>query len=268
MFLAVVVTACGGADADPLIGIRASTDPAVGDDRFLFALNEIDGRRRGSPEEIVMVEASPLAAPDTVIEAEAQFVWVVPDSFGLYRVTIPFDVAGTWQIDFTVSTGEPTDPFLVDVAEAPATVAIGAAAPAVATPTVPETAIEDLTTDPEPMASMYAASLDELVGNGRPTVALFATPAYCVSASCGPLVEHVKEIAATRDDADFIHIEVYEGFNEPGFAPDADHLVPAVSAYGLPSEPWVFVIDDSGVVAGRFEGVLGDGELEALLDSF
>ncbi len=65
----------------------------------------------------------------------------------------------------------------------------------------------------------------------------------------------------------FLHIEVYGGFNEPGFEPDVAHLVPAVVAFGLPTEPWVFVMDEEGVVIGRFDGVLGDGEIESLLTS-
>jgi hypothetical protein len=107
--------------------------------------------------------------------------------------------------------------------------------------------------------------LDELLDNGRPTVVLFATPAFCTSAACGPLLDQTKALASTHPDADFIHIEVYQGFNEPGFAPDGDHLVPAVVEFGLPSEPWIFVMDETGVVIARIEGVLAEGELDALL---
>ena len=99
------------------------------------------------------------------------------------------------------------------------------------------------------------------------TGALFATPAFCVSATCGPLVNQTKEIYATTPGVNFVHIEVYEGFNDAAFQPDAEHLVPAVLEFGLPSEPWIFVMDEEGVVIARLEGVLGEGELEALLSS-
>ena len=39
----------------------------------------------------------------------------------------------------------------------------------------------------------------------------------------------------------------------------------AVSAWGLPSEPWVFVMDGQGRVSSRFEGALGEGEIEEAL---
>ncbi len=266
---ALVLVACGGGDGgssgDALVGIRASTDPAVGDSRLLFAVNEIGGTRRGSPEEAVTVVAKPLDQPSRTLESEARFVWIVPGVSGLYLADVPFDTPGVWQIDFSISTGEATDPFLIDVQAEPMTVAIGEQAPRVETPTIPDTPLADLTTDSDPMLSLYETSLDELLDNGRPTVALFATPAFCTSAACGPLLEQTKALASTHPGTDFIHIEIYEGFNEPGFAPDVDHLVQAVRDFGLPSEPWIFVMDGSGTVVARIEGVLADGELEALL---
>ncbi len=250
---------------DVLIGVRASTDSAVGDDRLLFAVNEINGTRRGSPEESVSLVAHSLEAPDNKIEADAIFTWIIPGSIGLYRAYVPFDRAGLWEIDFTISTGEDTEPFLIDIQAEPQTVAIGEPAPRVKTPTLADRQIEELTTDADPLPALYESSLDDLLENGQKTVVLFATPAYCVSATCGPLVNQAKEILATTSDVNFIHIEVYEGFTEEGFAPDVDHLVPAVVEFGLPSEPWIFVMDEDGVVIARIEGVLGDGELEAIL---
>jgi len=269
---ALVLTACSSEDepaqatsGDVLIGIRASTDPAVGDDRLLFGVNEINGTRRGSPDELVSVVAHSLEAPDDKIQADAVFTWIVPGAVGLYRATVPFSRPGIWEVDFTISTGEETEPFLIDIQAEPQTVAIGELAPRVKTPTLADRPIEDLTTDADPLPVLYESSLDELLDNGQKTVAIFATPAFCVSATCGPLVNQTKEILAVTPDVNFIHIEVYEGFNEAGFAPDAEHLAPAVLIYGLPSEPWMFVMDESGVVMARIEGVLGDGELETLL---
>jgi hypothetical protein len=262
-----VLGACAGESADPLIGIRASTDPAIGDSRLLFAVNEIDGTRRGSPDEKVSVVASPLDDPDRTIAADADFIWIIPDSIGLYKADVAFDQAGVWQIDFSISTGEETDPFLIDIKESPSSVGIGDPAPRIKTPTVADVPLEDLTTDTSPFEALYTLSLDEALDNGRKTVALFASPGFCVSATCGPLVNQTKEFAAAWPDVDFIHVEVYVGFNEPGFAPDGDHLAPAVGAFRLPSEPWMFVMDEAGVVLARFEGVLAPGELDAVLGS-
>ena len=267
VILALVAAACSSATAEPeLVGIRASTDTAVGDERFLFAVAEIDGRRRGDPDETITLVATSLDTPDVKITTDAEFVWVVPDAFGLYRADIPFDRPGLWEIDFDVSTGEDSAPFLVDVLAAPSTVAAGDSAPLITTPTSSDVPISDLTTDPEPMPSLYELSLDEAFTNGQQSVVIFATPAYCTSAACGPLLQQTKDAAASFDDVNFVHIEVYSGFNEAGFQPDVDHLVPAVEAFKLPSEPWIFVIDSNGVVKSRLEGVLSQGELEQVIN--
>ena len=266
--LAVLAAGCSSGATEPeLVGIRASTDTAVGDERFLFAVSEIDGKRRGSPDEQVTLVATSLDAPDVEISADAEFVWIVPNAFGLYRADVPFDRPGLWEIEFDVSTGDETVPFLVDVLPVPTTVAAGDVAPLITTPTRNETPIEDLTTDGNPMSSLYEMSLDEAFTNGRQSVVIFATPAYCTSAACGPLLQQTKDAAAMFDDVNFIHVEVYSSFNEAGFQPDVEHLVPAVEAFKLPSEPWIFVIDENGVVKARLEGVVGDGELEAAINS-
>ena len=194
---ALVLAACSSADSSAdgassdelLVGIRASTDPSVGDSRLLFAVNEIGGDRRGSPDEIVELVAKPLDQPSRSIETEARFVWIVPDVSGLYIADVPFDVPGVWEITFSISTGEATQPFLMDIQAEPMTVAIGQQAPRVKTPTLAESPLEDLTTDDEPLDSLYESSLDDLLDNGRPTVVLFATPAFCTSAACGPLLD-------------------------------------------------------------------------------
>jgi hypothetical protein len=266
--LALLASACSSApEAEPLIGIRASSDPAVGDDRLLFAVHEVGGTRRGGPDETVTLVASPLDAPTVELTSEATYVWIVPDAIGLYLATVPFDRPGTWQIDFAVSTGEPTEPFLIDIREEATTVALGEMAPLVETPTVMTAPLRDLTTDNDPYEAFYETSLDAALSNGTKTVVIFATPAFCTSAACGPMLEQTKTMADEYPEVDFLHVEVYDGFNEPGFEPDVDHLVPAVVAFGLPTEPWVFVMDEQGVVMGRFDGVLGEGEIETLLDS-
>jgi hypothetical protein len=84
-----------------------------------------------------------------------------------------------------------------------------------------------------------------------------------MSATCGPVLDIAKEVAANFPQVDFLHIEIYENLDAAGF----DELVPveAVEAWALPSEPWVFVTDAAGVVTARFEGVVSVDELVAAL---
>ncbi|MDF2728723.1 MAG: hypothetical protein K0T01_509, partial [Acidimicrobiia bacterium] len=49
--------------------------------------------------------------------------------------------------------------------------------------------------------------------------------------------------------------------------PEELTVVPATGEWGLPSEPWVFVVDDSGVVSSAFEGAASDDELTTAIDA-
>jgi hypothetical protein len=108
---------------------------------------------------------------------------------------------------------------------------------------------------------MYEVSADDAVTNGTPAVIVFATPAFCQTAVCGPMLDQVKELRSTSDGAlDWVHVEVYE---LEDVDPNDLTPVPAALEWGLPSEPWVFVVDADGVVTHRFEGVVSEGELTA-----
>jgi len=99
----------------------------------------------------------------------------------------------------------------------------------------------------------------DAIKNGKPTLVLFATPRYCVSRMCGPTLEMLNGLKQKYgDQANFIHIEVYQDFNT--FTP-----VPEMDAWHLPSEPWLFMIDRAGRIAAKFEGGLTRQEIEPAL---
>jgi hypothetical protein len=91
----------------------------------------------------------------------------------------------------------------------------------------------------------------------RPVVITFATPLLCQSRVCGPVVDIVEQVKATAPkDVAFIHQEIYKD-NKINAG-----LRPQVTAWGLRSEPWTFVIDRRGKVSARFEGAFSAGELQ------
>ena len=100
--------------------------------------------------------------------------------------------------------------------------------------------------------------MDEAIENG-PSVIVFATPAWCTSEACGPLLEQVKALSPTYSDLNYVHVEVYEDIQVSSFAELI--LVPAIDEWSLPSEPWIFVTDVSGTVVASFEGAASDAEL-------
>lgn len=136
---------------------------------------------------------------------------------------------------------------------------IGDPAPATKTPTLATASIEELTTARIPDPELYRSSIAGAVEDGAPFVAVFATPKYCTSRLCGPVVDVVSTVRRAHPDAGirFIHVEIYEG-NDPTKGENR-----WVREWKLPSEPWVFVVGEDGVVRERFEGTVSVRELEA-----
>jgi hypothetical protein len=86
----------------------------------------------------------------------------------------------------------------------------------------------------------------------EPIILLFATPQFCESRVCGPVVdvaEQVKQIYG--DKAAFIHMEIYDD-NDP-----SKPVRPQVKAFHLPTEPWLFAIKRDGTVGQVIEGAFG-----------
>ena len=64
-----------------------------------------------------------------------------------------------------------------------------------------------------------------------------------------------------KDRITFVHIDIYTSLES-----QKRKLAPTVQAYGLPSEPWLFGIDVSGIIRSRLDGAIGKDEIKAVLD--
>jgi hypothetical protein len=86
----------------------------------------------------------------------------------------------------------------------------------------------------------------------EPIVLLFATPEFCQSRVCGPVVDVAEQAEKEYgDEAAFIHMDIYNG-NDP-----ENGVRPQVRAFRLPSEPYLFAIDREGIVRDAVEGAFG-----------
>ena len=90
----------------------------------------------------------------------------------------------------------------------------------------------------------------------EPIVLLFATPQFCQSRVCGPVVDVAEQVKQLYGDkAAFIHMEICND-NDPGKG-----TRPQVKDFNLPTEPWLFVIDREGTITDVIEGAFGVEEL-------
>jgi len=139
--------------------------------------------------------------------------------------------------------------------------AVGARAPGSETPTLATAPVSALTTAQPPDRSLLRYSVAGSLAAHRPFVVTFATPKYCTSRVCGPVVDVVQAVArrlASRG-VRFIHVEVYrdndpsKGFNR------------WMRQWGLTTEPWVFLVGRDGRIRAEFEGSVSQAELTAAI---
>lgn len=176
------------------------------------------------------------------------------DPAGFYVVTVQTPAAGlAWML---VETSGHYGISPLAVLDAPTTVGVGQRAVSVVTPTPGHLGgIARLCTR-DPVCPMHAASLDAALRQHKAIVFTIASPLLCTSRTCGPVVDEVVDLHGRHArDAVFIHAEPYAGTT-------ATALSPTAKAWRIPSEPWVWVIDRSGVVRARFEGPVVAAEIE------
>jgi hypothetical protein len=176
---------------------------------------------------------------------------------------IPLPAAGPYYLvaKYTVDGKARSANTGLNVQPVESTPAVGAAAPKSATPTLKSSNgdLAALTTADPPDRSLLEYSVADSLAAHKAFVVTFATPKFCQSRICGPIVDIVldvqKRMAATP--MRFIHAEIYKG-NDPAAGP-----AQWVTEWGLVSEPWVFVVDAKGTITAKFEGGVTADELEA-----
>ncbi len=98
----------------------------------------------------------------------------------------------------------------LEVKDETASPAVGAPAPRSKTPTLGDAPIAKLTTRTPPDRDLLRWSIAESIAARRPFVAVFATPKYCASRTCGPVVDVAEAVAKDFPKVRFIHVEIYE----------------------------------------------------------
>ena len=279
--LVLILAACGSGDTEPTAesqptetvaavpsGVSdlqvavATNDLAVGTPRIPFIL--YDG-----PEQVADAQSVQITAFDLSL-ATQQAGWTGPaasysDYAVPYWVVYPeVAAAGNWGLlaEVTLADGAVVQaPFTVQIVEQSASPAIGSPAPASENRTLEtEPDIAKLTSGSDPEPGLYQMTVAEALASGRPTVVTLATPAFCQTQICAPVVDSVEAVYDEyKEQVNFIHLEIYKDFQ-------ALETADEVAEWGLQSEPWTFVIDTNGNITARFGGPISPRELtEALV---
>jgi hypothetical protein len=180
-----------------------------------------------------------------------------PDAASVvYSTPIDFPSEGEWRIAAIVKhDGKTTGTLLPSaiVGEFDDIPRPGDKAPLIHTPTVEDAGgdLAEITTRVPPDTQNRVDYADAY--GKEPIVLLFATPQFCLSRVCGPVVDVAEQVKEQfGDEADFIHMEIYKD-NDPSLEEER----PQVRAFHLPTEPWLFTIDRQGRVQTAVEGAFG-----------
>lgn len=116
-----------------------------------------------------------------------------------------------------------------------------------------------------PQCPFHAVDLRDVIGQGTPVAVLLASPAYCRTNVCGPILDLLIGEAEGREGLITIHSEVYR--NPKGVRDLSEaQLAPLPSDYNMPFEPCLFVADGNGALVARGDIVLDRAEISEMLD--
>lgn len=272
--LSLAAVACSSAVPSPsrpdtaapaLQPVLVASELAVGEQRVPVGILE-----HNSPvvDATVHLRAYRQSASDPLAtEADAPFKGDGLLGKGVYVAPLRFAAPGRWIIEVRADRqgrAAMVSPLSVNVLPKLTVPAVGDPAPATRNLTLRDVAdVRDIDSG-NPPDDMHDLSIADAIAQKRATLVVFATPAFCTSAMCGPEVHAVQMLEpAYRDRLAFVHVEIYQDFRTD---PSKRRLTPAVQEWRLQSEPWVFLIDARGIIRATFEGPAATDELRIAID--
>jgi hypothetical protein len=255
------------ANGAPLTAVLASSELAHGRNRFAIGL--IDDSNQPVTSGTVNVEFFKLQADGQAqkrSESAAAFRSVGGASKGIWVAPASFADTGAWGAQVSLDAGTSAPPRVArmnfQVRDSFSAPGYDAPAPHSASPTDSDVGgdTSHICSNSPPCELHMLSIADALQPGQKPLVVLFATPALCTSATCAPELQAVQQLHSTyAEKANFIHVEIYQ------YPFDGMRTARTVDEWHLPSDPWTFVVDRTGIVRDRFEGAAPVEELEPSL---
>lgn len=280
------LTERGAAAPEPTVQVAITTSElVVGENRLAFGLLKrntlVDAAKVvvriydvGDREPRLTAE-TPAAFHRLEVVARGHHVHVHPDGTrhlhdaatdvqGVYVSRVVFTRPGAWGLEIVARLGDEVDVarLTVDVLGAARAPAPGAPAPRSRNATAADVSdLRQIDSSEPPDPRLHQIRIADAIAQGKPQVIVFATPRYCVSRLCGPVVDVVRTLIPDYGDhVAFVHQEIWE-------RGPALRVAPTVEEWNLQTEPWIFVVDGQGTIRARFEGLTTRNELEAVLRS-
>ncbi len=259
---------------EDVAAVAGSSDFSVGDVRYSFLVIGDDARPVERPRALVWVARSRHDAPFR--RATAVLEPIGPPGAGeealggvgaIYVVHLRIPRPGRYWFVAEPVGGKPIQATgTIDVARRSVSPPVGSRAPDSDTPTLASThgATAKLTTRVPPDRALLRYSVAGSLAARKPFVVTFATPRYCTSRTCGPVVDVVDGVRRRfeRRGIRFIHVEVF------------DRNIPSrgynrwMRQWRLKGEPWTFAVGRDGRIKAKFMGSVSTQELETAVRRF
>ena len=182
---------------------------------------------------------------------------------GLYVTQLSFARAGTWGMEILAHQKDGSH----EVARTALTVLGTSHTPAVGSP-APRSRnliandvkdLRQIDTSPRPDPRLHQVRIGDAIKQRKPQLIVFATPQFCTSRMCGPVVDIVRTLLpAYGKRVAFTHHEIWQDFAEK-------KVFPTIEEWRLITEPRIFVVDGRGIIRAKFEGLVTARELEGAL---
>ena len=185
------------------------------------------------------------------------------DVQGIYAAQVTFTRPGSWGFEIRAQQGDrPIEAarLSVNVLGVSRTPMPGAPAPLSRNLIARDVSnLSQIDSSEPPDPRLHQTRIADAIAQGRPQVIVFATPKFCTSQVCGPVVDVVRTLLpAYSNRVVFIHQEIWQAGSPQQFSP-------TVQEWNLQSEPWIFVVDAQGIIRAKFEGLTTRRELEEAL---
>jgi hypothetical protein len=271
------LAACGGGDS----GGDAAPSTSLPDRNLIMFLPPQGALAVGSEQRLPMGLADAEGVPLVDVPAELDFTvradgasegttYATPShaeglSAAYFPVRFTPEAPGIYEIGATVD-GQALTPRPFEVAGETTIPSPGQPLPPVDTPTPAAPLGVDPICTREPVCPFHEVTLTDALGEERPVAFLVATPEFCQTAVCGPVLDLLVDAAGEVPDVRMLHCEVYANPRDVTDITQAE-LTPAMEAYGMSFEPCLWVTDASGTIQARLDTIYDRAELLEVLRS-
>ena len=198
-----------------------------------------------------------------------------------YVATVDIPTPGWWHLAVSATPGSMTLTGTADIAalDQGSSAAIGSAAPSIHSPTLSDTGgdIRQLSTDPIPDLRLYANSTSALLAQHQAFVLVLDSAKFRVTTACGKALIMARYLQDRWPAVPFVHVEPF-GYDVVTDTPvlrgtlASPQLTDVADAWGIggdpwgpTSMPWVFVVDSSGTVRAKYQGVMGSADIDVIV---